>query len=86
MIVRLVHMSVERVMRIGDIVDSRWEARRDQGRDALQSEPDQPIIDRRSIGRAGLTDMHLGALCAGGDIEQECLGAIARRMATGELV
>src|SRR6516164_10894739 len=80
------HMSVERVMRIGDIVNSRGEACRDQGGDALQSKPDQPIIDRRAIGRAGLTDMRLGALCAGGDIKQERLGAVARRAATRDLV
>jgi hypothetical protein len=30
--------------------------------------------------------MRLGALCAGGDIKQERLGAIARRAATADLV
>src|SRR5215475_13553223 len=79
-------MSIERVVRIGDIVDSRLEACRNQGGDALQSEPDQPIIDRRSIGRAGLTDMRLGALRAGGDIKQERLSTIARSAGTGDLV
>src|SRR6185369_14530188 len=70
----------------GDIVDSRREACRDQGSDALQSEPDQPIVDRSSIGRAGLTDVRFGALCTGGDIKQECLGAIASSAAVANLV
>jgi hypothetical protein len=59
-------MRVEGV-RIGDIIDAGGEVRRDQRGDALEAEPDEPIIDWRPIGRidwrpigrASLADMRL---------------------------
>ena len=78
-------MSIERVMRVGDIVDSRREAGGDQSGDAIEPEADQSIIDRSFVGGARFTDMRFGALRARRDIEEERLGAVARRAGTGEL-